>query len=98
MCYQPPLSQRDRLNRIRSRLMRAVRSDSAVQLRQSIVHLASDIEAMVEGRPVADELEAATQRSLDSRPTVPCPPSWELETEPEDSAPPVPIDWDGAGA
>lgn len=95
----PPTSASEaaRLNRIRSRLMRAVRADTGTQLRQSIVHIASDIEAMVNGQPVADELEAATQRSPEDRPTIPCPPSWECDLD-EDSAPPVPLERPGAGA
>ena len=52
-----------RLNRIRSRLMRAVRVERPQQLRTACVELAADIEAMLEGRPVADELAPETVRA-----------------------------------
>lgn len=52
-----------RLRRIRSRLMRAVRTArSTTELRTACAELASDIEAMVEGRPVADEQQPDTVR------------------------------------
>lgn len=66
-----------RLKRIRSRLMRAVRSERPAHLRQACVELASDIDAMIEGRPVADEACAETLRGgapPSERDTVPAPP------------------------
>lgn len=52
-----------RLKRIRSRLMRAVRTArSTTELRTTCAELASDIEAMIEGRPVADEQQPDTVR------------------------------------
>jgi hypothetical protein len=54
------MTERERLQRIRSRLMRAVRFERPSDLRAAIVDLASDIEAMLEGRPVADEQCPAT--------------------------------------
>lgn len=54
-----------RLKRIRSRLMSAVRTASArstTELRTACAELASDIEAMIEGRPVADEQQPDTLR------------------------------------
>jgi hypothetical protein len=86
-------SERRRLDRIRSRLMRAVKAERPVQLRATLVELAADIESMIEGRPVADELCPATLRALDERDTLPAPPP----SEP-DSAPPIPIEWAEGGA
>lgn len=84
----PPEARR--LDRIRSRLMRALRHESPARLRGAVVEVASDIEAMVAGHVVADELCADTARSLDLRPTDPAPPpSFEYDIEP-DAAPPVP--------
>lgn len=49
------MSADKRLARIRSRLMAAVKIERPARLRQACVELASDIEAMIAGRPVADE-------------------------------------------
>jgi hypothetical protein len=86
-------AERTRLDRIRSRLMRAVRAERPAHLRSVCVELAADIESMIEGRPVADELCPATLRALDERDTLPAPPP----SEP-DSAPPLPIEWAEGGA
>jgi hypothetical protein len=86
--------ERRRLDRIRSRLMRAVKADRPAQLRATVVELAADIESMLDGRQVADELCPATLRALDQRDTTPAPPP---ESEP-DSAPPIPIEWEEGGA
>lgn len=57
-----------RLARIRSRLMAAVKIERPARLRQACVELASDVEAMIEGRPVADEQAPDTVRDgLDRR-------------------------------
>ncbi len=74
--------------------MRAVNAERPAQLRRVCVELAADVQDMLEGRPVPDELCPATLRALDQRDTVPAPPP---DQEP-DSAPPIPIDWEGAGA
>lgn len=62
-----------RLKRIRSRLMRALRTHGAPHLRAAVVEVASDIEAMLEGRAVADEACPDTVR-FDERDTIPAPP------------------------
>lgn len=86
-----------RLNRIRSRLMRALSCERAHQLRQAVVEVASDIEAMMAGGIVADELCPSTRRSVELpaefRKTDPAPPPdfFEVDWDPEDSAPPVPV-------
>ncbi len=61
-----------RLKRIRSRIMRAVKAERPAHLRQACVELAADIEAMIEGRPVADEACPETARAAQG--TIPSPP------------------------
>ncbi len=62
-----------RLKRIRSRIMRAVKAERPAHLRQACVEIAADIEAMIEGRPVADEACPDTLRAGYSD-TIPSPP------------------------
>jgi hypothetical protein len=87
----PAPPERRRLNRIRSRLMRALRHEQPARLRAACVELASDIEAMVAGLPVADEACPSTARSRSGADTLPCPPpTFEIDVDLE-SAPPVPL-------
>ncbi len=72
--------ERTRLDRIRSRLMRAVRAERPAHLRTVCVELAADIESMLEGRPVADEACPATRRS-EYRDTEPSPPPSDREPD-----------------
>ncbi len=65
-----------RLKRIRSRIMRAVKAERPAHLRQACVELAADIEALIEGRPVADEACPETVRA-EFRDTLPSPPPQE---------------------
>lgn len=82
-----------RLERIRDRLMRALRCERPRDLRRAIVELASDIEQMLEGSTPPDELCADTLRSraLENSPTLRCPPPdfWEIDVT--GSAPPTPV-------
>jgi hypothetical protein len=67
--------------------MRALRCEQPARLRAACVELASDIEAMVAGLPVADEACPSTLRS-DTLPSPP--PDFDADVELE-SAPPVPL-------
>lgn len=86
-----------RLNRIRSRLMRALKCEQPARLRQAVVEVASDIEAMITGGIVADELCPSTRRSAELpaefRKTDPAPPPdfFEVDVELEEAAPAVPM-------
>lgn len=87
-----------RLTRIRSRMMRALRHEQPARLRQAVAEIASDIEAMLDGGIVADELCASTRRSghlpAEFRKTDPAPPpDFDIDWDAEDieSAPPVPL-------
>lgn len=92
---RPTSAEARRLNRIRSRMMRALRFERAHQLRQAVAEIASDIEAMVAGGPVADELCPSTLRSLaaELRKTDPAPPPdfFEVDVELDEAAPAVPV-------
>lgn len=94
MCHPPSPEEARRLKRISSRIMRAVRSErylNANKLRTAMVEIAADIELMVQGVPVPDELCADTARSrADESPTIPSPPPDFFEVDVE-SAPPVPV-------
>lgn len=106
MCHPPTPQEARRLKRISSRIMRAVRSErflNANKLRADMVEIAADIELMVAGLMVAghevpDEMCAETLRAAaaareEEIPTIPAPPPdfFEVDCEPEDSAPPVPV-------
>lgn len=85
-----------RLERIRDRLLRALKHERAKHLREAVAELTSDIEAMLEGRAVADELCAETLRSrslyeLERIPTLPCPPPDFWDIDPTGCAPPTPV-------
>lgn len=94
------LSEREarRLARLSSRIMRAVRSEpylNAARLRAAMVEIVSDIQLMLQGLPVPDEQCEDTLRGVDERPTIPAPPSFDVDFEVdcdlEGSAPPVPV-------
>ncbi len=90
MTAPPSPLERRRLGRIRSRLMRALRHEQPARLRQAVVEVASDIEAMVAGQPVADEACPSTLRAT-AQDTIPSPPpDFEIDVDLE-SAPPVPV-------
>jgi hypothetical protein len=77
--------------------MRALRHEQPARLRAACVELASDIEAMVAGLPVADEACPSTARSaeraLELRRTDPAPPpDFDVDVDLEsERAPSVPL-------